>query len=194
MIQMVVLLFSFLCLSVSVGAEEVKKSTDSELDSFQIVWTRNIFNPNRRPPPSAASLLKSATVEVTDRISLLGAAIHDGEAVAFFDGNKAEYRKEAKQGDVIAGYRLAAIATDVVKMVSGEEQIDLPVGMGLSRKKDGKWEIASGSRPTIASRSTANSASEPIGVGERADRRTGNDSNNDALRRLRDQRERERKR
>ena len=58
---------------------------------------------------------------------------------AFFDGTSSEYRKVLKRTDTIAGYKVEDIAPNHVKLASGTNEFDLPVGMQMRREEEGDW-------------------------------------------------------
>ncbi len=113
-------------------------------ESFRIVVDRNIFDPGRspgRPARSEAPEVQSQTPAQNDRVSLYGALIDGGTAVAFFSGTRDEYNRVARQGETIAGYRVIEIRTQSVELEKDGERIDLPVGAGLSRPGEGGWTV-----------------------------------------------------
>jgi hypothetical protein len=119
-------------------------SGEVSYESFQIVVDRNIFDPGRspgRPARSEASEVQSQAPAQSDRVSLYGALIDGGTAVAFFSGTRDEYNRTARQGETIAGYRVIEIRTQSVELEKDGERIDLPVGAGLSRQWEGGWTI-----------------------------------------------------
>jgi len=122
-------------------------AADSEgisYESFRIVVERNIFDPGRspgRPARSEAPEVQSQTPAQNDRVSLYGALIDGGTAVAFFSGTRDEYNRVARQGETIAGYRVIEIRTQSVELEKDGERIDLPVGGGLSRPGEGGWTV-----------------------------------------------------
>jgi hypothetical protein len=102
--------------------------------------------------------------------------------LAFFDGTSSDYRKSLAPGGKIANYTAAEIGQDVVKLVSGTNEIELKVGMQMRRSADGKWAAAAASETSLASNnrneergnrrfdrnnsaaSAGNSGSEPMGL------------------------------
>ncbi len=122
-------------------------AADSEgisYESFRIVVDRNIFDPGRspgRPARFEAPDIQSQTPAQNDRVSLYGALIDGGTAVAFFSGTRDEYNRVARQGETIAGYRVIEIRTQSVELEKDGERINLPIGAGLSRLGGGGWTI-----------------------------------------------------
>jgi hypothetical protein len=58
---------------------------------------------------------------------------------AFFDGTRSDYKKAVKTNDTIAGYKIAAIAADSVKLAQNTNVLELAVGAQLRRRDDGTW-------------------------------------------------------
>jgi hypothetical protein len=113
-------------------------------ESFRIVLDRNIFDPGRSPGRTSRTEAPDVPIpppSQSDRVSLYGALIYEGTAVAFFSGTRDEYNRAARQGEAIAGYRVIEIRTQSVELERDGERIELPVGGGLSRSGEGGWTI-----------------------------------------------------
>ena len=115
-----------------------------DLQSFRIISERNIFNPSRRPfrggnrrferegPPRARS----------ESFALIGTMSYDKGDFAIFDGSSSEYRKVLSPADTIAGYKIAEIAPDHIKLEgTNGAAIELPVGKEM-RKGEEEWRLA----------------------------------------------------
>lgn len=125
------------------GSSTVQTSSRTRLDylAFRIIPDRNIFNPNRAPR-RPFTRTPSAPPKVTQTFSLLGTMSYEKGAIAFFDGSSYEYRKALKPGDAIAGYKVADIALNSVKLTSGTNEVELPVGREMRREDQGQWLLA----------------------------------------------------
>ena len=122
--------------------------------SFQIISQRNIFNPGRSGRKPAAS--KTAKPPKVDSFTLVGTMSYEKGRFAFFDGSGAEYRKTLKPADTIAGYKIAEIAADYVKLGAVSNQtIRLPVGSQMKREEGGFWVLAGRVEPSISSSNAA---------------------------------------
>ena len=185
--------------------DEDRSSPGLAFDSFQIVVDRNIFDPNRRRQQrGGASMADPPRVQQPpdERIALTGSLIYETanntEIIAFFEGSKAEYNATIRLGESIAGYRVAEIRTDGVKLETENQQIDLPVGAGLSRQVEGKWQIVSASdlsaRRGPESGSPETIQTRPTSSGDSAETKSSEGSTNDVLRKLMERRKQELKR
>ena len=175
----------FLLLSVQAlgRAQEDRSSTAPGFDSFRIVVDRNIFDPNRRASrPERRSAPKEPAAQ-PDQIALTGVLIHEGAAVAFFEGTKPEYSVDLKEGGTVAGYTVVEIRTDGLKLSKDGREIELPVGSGLSRQNGAEWELSSS--PSFLSRGEPSSGERP------AETKSSDSSSADLLERLRTRRRRE---
>jgi hypothetical protein len=124
------------------GQVEATNSTPASLDyaGFKVIVDRNIFDPNRVPHLAAGSVRKPRTV---DSLTLVGTMSYEKGTFAFFDGSSSEYRKALRMADTIAGYKLTNIAASAVKLASGTNMVELPVGAQLRREEDGPWQVSS---------------------------------------------------
>lgn len=121
------------------------QETGPAFEEFELVLTRNIFNPNRQPAqveaPDRRDEKPYEPPPATDYITLLGVFIDMDEAVAFFAGSQYEYSRSAQRGETIAGFEIAKIRTDVVSLTGGVEPLELAVGAGLSSQDGGPWRL-----------------------------------------------------
>jgi hypothetical protein len=113
-------------------------------ETFQILLTRNIFDPQRRPGEHGAIRHREeSTTSTTERISLEGVLIDKGLAVAFFEGTDASNTATVRLGSEIAGHRLIEVRTDRIRLARKGRTLELPVAGQLSRPDRGaEWEIA----------------------------------------------------
>jgi hypothetical protein len=113
---------------------------------FRLISDRNIFSANRRRMVLDDRPTTRPALPPTEAVHLTGAWIHDAGTsqicVAFFEGSKPEYNASRRLGESIAGYRIAAIRTEGIRLVQDGSQIDIPVGGGISRQPSGKWQVA----------------------------------------------------
>jgi hypothetical protein len=111
----------------------------SSLDyaAFRIVAERNIFDPNRSPRNGPRP--SGAPPKTNDSFTLVGTMSYEKGDFAFFDGTSTDYKKAVKTNDTIAGYKVAAIATDSVKLAQNTNVLELAVGAQLRRQDDGTW-------------------------------------------------------
>jgi len=116
-----------------------------QFETFKILLTRNIFDPQRRPGERRASRHRedtAVTTSTTERISLDGVLIDKGLAVAFFEGTDASNTATVHLGSQFIGHRLVEVRTDRVRLEKKGRTLELPVAGQLSRSDQGEWEIA----------------------------------------------------
>jgi hypothetical protein len=130
-----------------VGAQETSAPARLDLQSFRIISERNIFNPNRsaRRRESSRSEREAERRARVDSIALLGTMNYEKGWFAFFDGSSGDYRKTLQPGDNIAGYKVAEIAPNHIKLEptsTNNLPVELRVGSQLRRQEDGPWEVS----------------------------------------------------
>jgi hypothetical protein len=159
-------------------AAQAKRSLGQDYTEFKIISDRNIFNSNRSSRSAAAG--EDRKPRQVDDLTLVGTLVYEKGPYAFFDGSAADYRKVLEPGKTIAGYKIAEINANSVKLESGTNSLELTVGMKLRREEEGDWELVKNSGPgtslTSASSDTSSSAS---------------DEESDVVKRLMQQRERD---
>ncbi|GEM_PF-1582887 len=158
--------------------EASEKTDETEKpESFALISSRNIFDPDRsaprtktEPPP------EKARVPVVDTIGLTGIMTYSKGTFAFFDGSSSLYREAVKSGDTFAGYSVRAISANQVELKKDDQSIELKIGEQLRREDAGEWKITSNadfSRPSsiekTASVESASSASVPSSSSEPSD-------------------------
>jgi hypothetical protein len=111
---------------------------DGKFDAFRVIVDRNIFNPNRSPRTRAVPEEKPPRVE---EISLVGTMHYDKGVVAFFDSSDSEYRKNLREGDSIAGFKVRKIMADGVELVRDDQPVALRVAQQLRRREGGDWTV-----------------------------------------------------
>ena len=83
---------------------------------------------------------------------------YDNQKVAFFDGSSSQYSKAVTPADTIAGYKIAEIAFDHVKLAAASNQtINLPVGSQMKRQDNGPWSLVENPEPAAESSAPATS-------------------------------------
>lgn len=135
-------------------------SPSSALDypAFRLIVDRNIFDPNRAPRTSRPT----AQPKTTDAFTLVGTMSYEKGVFAFFDGTSSDYKKALKPDETIAGYKVASISADSVKLAHDTNIVDLAVGTQIRRRDDGAWEKSASSETYSASASNnSSSASSP---------------------------------
>lgn len=153
--------------------------------SFSIVNSRNIFSPSRTTPGSTAKA-EVKHVPKVDLVTLVGTMSSSKGMVAFFDGSGSGYRGAIKLTNTIAGFTLASIAVDSVKLEAKGKTLMLRVGSQLKREDDGEWQVTETAIPLAKSETNSvKSSSEESSSGGSS----GGES--DVLKRLLQKREQE---
>lgn len=124
-----------------------------DYSAFKIIVDRNIFDPNRYPHRAGEPRVRSAPKTV-DSLSLVGTMSYEKGWFAFFDGSSSEYKKVLKLTDTIAGYKVAEIEPDAVKLVVGTNRLELKVGVQMRREDEGAWLVTGQSGSYLASPTT----------------------------------------
>jgi len=148
----------FLAVTCLAGrAQNTNSVSRPEYQSFKIIADRNIFDPNRSPRSAGRTEpRKAARVE---SFALVGTLSYEKGTFAFFDGTDSSYRKALKAGDSIAGYKIAEIAADGVKLEAEGKQVELNVGMQMKKQDESEWQLA-GNAESFAKSTPATGASE----------------------------------
>jgi len=110
--------------------------------AFSLIAERNIFNANRVGTVRLSSR-RPARVET---FTLVGTMAYEKGAFAFFDGSSSEFTKVIKADNTIAGYKLADIFANSVKLEADGKQIDLPIGSQMRREDAGTWLMVAAPR------------------------------------------------
>lgn len=171
-------------------------SNRMEFPAFRIISERNIFNPNRsgRMPQMGN---RSREVR-TETFSLVGIMSYAKGDFAFFDGSSSQYRRTLQQDGSIAGYKIAEIGSDHVKLQAEGKEIKLDVGMQMRRQEQGEWRVSSSSTPAPsastsrpASDETAASTSSSTNPDSASTPASGSSAEDELLKKLMQQREQE---
>lgn len=167
----------------SVRAEDTNSAAPLDFQSFRLIQQRNIFNPNRRRDSRGD---RSAPAPQPDWFTLKGIMSYEDQNVAFFDGSNSSYRKAAKIGDSIAGYKVAEITNTGVKLAAGSNQtLDLHLQSQMRRQPGGPWSLIARADPS--------SEANPSAVSDEAPVSTSGGAVDDARARLMKKREQEMK-
>jgi hypothetical protein len=150
-------------------AQQTNAVNPKDFEAFRIIIDRNIFDVNRRPPVARGT--PRPPPAIVDTFALTGTMSYESGPFAVFDGSSSEYHKVLAPGGKIAGYTLAEITHDFVKLSSGTNELELKVGMQMRRSEDGKWSV--GERAENSYASNSDSRSRNYGRSDRNDRRSG---------------------
>ncbi len=135
------LLLAALCLATYSFAAEESKPTGPAFDEFKIIFEKNIFNPDRRSLSKGSIFIAPPKPQVESSY-LLGALISNDGAYAFFENSGINSDSVLKVGDDFCGRSIVSINSSSIKLQDATQTIDLNVGMGMQRIKDGPWTLA----------------------------------------------------
>jgi hypothetical protein len=133
-----------------------------DFQSFRIISERNIFNPNRSSRGDRSTRRRdSERRSRTESFGLVGTMNYDKGWFAFFDGSSSDYRKALQPEDTIAGYKIAEIAANHVKLESTNSQpVELHVGMHMRKQDENEWRISDRSEASAADSAATATSSE----------------------------------
>jgi hypothetical protein len=140
-----------------------------DYSAFRLIAERNIFDPNRRPSRGERSAPPPPPRNNRDAqyFTLVGTMSYEKGTFAFFTGTSYDYQKALTNAETIAGFKLAAIARDSVRLTHDTNEVDLAVGMQMRLEDDGSWQprrgatslaVSAPSNPTPSTSSSATSA------------------------------------
>jgi hypothetical protein len=115
-------------------------ASSPDFSAYRIITERNIFDPNRSSRRTANN--PRPRPRTVDTFGLVGIMSYEKGTFAFFDGSRGEFKKAVKESGDIAGFKVAAVSPDLVRLTSGNGQFDLKVGMQMRREEDGPWETS----------------------------------------------------
>jgi hypothetical protein len=118
---------------------KVEKATN--FDSFKLLRSRNIFDPNRRSGGKSSSSSQRETSESSgDSFTLTGILVHDAKSFAFFSGSR-QSKVVHLQGS-FGGARVISIQNTQVELERDGKHVIVPVGKRLRIQEDGNLEIS----------------------------------------------------
>jgi len=180
-------LMILLAAGLPAGAQETNSPGRPDIQSFRIIAERNIFDPNR----SSRSRNERRDAErerpsQTESFALLGTMSYEKGWFAFFDGTSSDYRKVLQPAGTIAGYKVADIAPDRVKLSANGREVELRVGMQMKRQGEEEWQSSERTESFEPARAAASSSSSATNTTT-----TPAGPESDVLKRLMQQREQE---
>jgi hypothetical protein len=158
-------------------------------DDFQLLKTRNIFDPNRRAsriePPRDSRATSTRRIPRANTLSLTGTMVADGRALAFLNGSRSEYSKVIGVGETVADYKVKAIDGAHVELEHNGKATVLGVGKLLTLEGTTEVAVDGAAEPEPEPDATAaaapDAAAAPAAAGDK----------NDVLRRMMERRAKE---
>ncbi len=117
-------------------------------DSFKLIRTRNMFDPNRKPVRVDSTARTAARPNRNSSLTLTGTMATEGKALAFFDGTRADYRKVLTVGESIADGKITAIKATQIELERAGKPVVLAVGQQL--QIDGAPSDVAPEEPAVA--------------------------------------------
>lgn len=116
--------------------EDIKSATNYQ--NYSVITEKNLFHPSRR----IKSDVKQDQQMVRPEIILYGTLITDEKRIAYIEDVKNNYstpgrgkrQVTAKEGDMIAGYKLVKVSNESILLVNGSDKITI----NLNKQKDRK--------------------------------------------------------
>ncbi|MGB8355213.1 MAG: hypothetical protein WCD79_15045, partial [Chthoniobacteraceae bacterium] len=127
----------FMLAALFLAAQAGMPAKKTSYDTYRMVRTRNIFDPDRRAMAAVSasasasasqSAAASAPVTQSDYVALNGILITSDKSLAFFSGSRAEYNKVLPVQDAIAGAKLLKIMPDSIVVERDGRQTTVAVG------------------------------------------------------------------
>lgn len=164
-------------------------------DTFRLIRTRNMFDPNRRPArvetPTAERSSTATRQSRTSALGLTGTMVTDGKTLAFFTGTRADYSKVLSVGEPIADGKVTAIRLGEVEIERGGKSTTLAVGHQLQIEGAPSDTPAVEAPPIAASTDPTAPAPAVPATAEPASPPAPANDQNDVLRRMMERRAKE---
>jgi hypothetical protein len=109
---------------------------------FRLVVERNIFDPNRSPRMTRSNGEEPRRAPKVEAFALAGTMSFSNRHMAFFTSSSSQYQKALKPGDAIAGYQIANVAPDHVKLEKDGAAVELKLNQQMRREDDGPWQVS----------------------------------------------------
>ena len=165
-------------------AAETNSVSGTDFPSFKMIAERNIFNPSRSG--RAGAVANPPKPVKVDTFTLVGASSSEAGRFAFFDGSSSEFRKVVKPGDSFAGFKIADVSWNRVKLVSANgTPMEMAIQSQMKRLDEGEWSFNASPEPTV------NSSAEPTATGGGTSESASSGSESDILKKLMQKREEE---
>ena len=122
-------LFLLLAPPYSATAQKPAPAKKQTYESFAMVRTRNIFDPDRQgnaPITNAQPVVAAPTA--ADYASLTGTLVTADKLLAFFSGSRSEFNKVLPVGSTIAGATITKISPNEIVINRDEKPITIAVG------------------------------------------------------------------
>ena len=130
-------------------------------EAFRLFHTRNVFDPDRRPPRAVAAETPAPPPPAparTDFVALTGVLLRADRSLAFFSGSRAEYNKVLAVSDRIAGAEITQILPAGVEIARAGQKTQVAVGQTVPLVNGAAPAAAPAPEAYASAPSTASSA------------------------------------
>ena len=132
-------------------------------ESFRLLHTRNVFDPDRRPVRPANGPSPGATGR-SDYLALTGTLIDSDKSYAFFSGSRSDFNKVLTVRDKIANATITQITPQSIVVERGGKRVNVVVGQTVPLDD----KSAPGAAPSNLAEVTATGIDRPPGTGDTA--------------------------
>lgn len=127
------------CFAPGLRAQPTNSDATTSFDSFNLIWQRNIFDPNRRKFGPPHPIGPHHTV---DAFALVGTMSYSKGKFAFFDGTSSDYKKVLEPGATIAGYTVKDITPKNVMLAANGKELEMNVGSQMRKEGQNNWMLS----------------------------------------------------
>ena len=128
-------------------------------DSFRLVHTRNVFDPDRRPLRPAGASSPAAAVTRADYVALTGIASDGEKSLAFFSGSRVEFNTVIPVNSKVAGATLTKITPMNVEVERNGRHLVVNIGQTVPLDDKSSPAAAPTDQPATAAPATASAPS-----------------------------------
>ncbi len=135
-------------------------------DTFQLIRTRPIFDPNRKPPKKESDQPRAVTPSrpKSVHLALTGTMVTEARKLAFFTGSRSEFNKIVSVGEKLGDYTVATITASEVKL----DQAGKPTVVTMGKRLQLEGTEADAVEPEPAPAAPAGTSATPAADGSAA--------------------------
>jgi hypothetical protein len=127
-----IILLGALCAPLASVCSGQAPASPRGFDVYQIIETRNIFDPDRQPSLTAAGAppqpIEQPPRKAFDYVVLTGVMVNGGQALAFFSGSRPDYDKVTEVNGEIAGAKVTKVTPEGIEVDRAGKNIRVAVG------------------------------------------------------------------
>ena len=130
-------------------------------ESYKLVRTRNVFDPDRRPLVKKEGAPTAAPIQQSDYVALTGTMLNAGKTLAFFSGSRTEFNKVLAVRDSIAKATITKIDGTGVELDRDGRKITVAVGQTVPLDNSAP-AAAPASQPVVSAAAAVAAASAAV--------------------------------